>query len=179
MIQFVIIFSSSCKFLGTCQFIFVSKHMTSLSSISNPAKHTYTDDNEYVAGIKPTMARYAEIGITPKLISQEQFTQAQNKQSSTYQNNNHSSQGTRPKLSQLKHGPTPASLFIYFHSFQTNNTIFTTNQCEKCPSSKWLWDSNPRPLEHESSPITTKPGLPPRIINCQQLFITCTCSRYR
>ena len=24
------------------------------------------------------------------------------------------------------------------------------------------WESNPRPLEHESSPITTKPGLPPR-----------------
>ena len=43
--------------------------MTSLSSISNPAKHTYTDDNEYVAGIKPTMARYAEIGITSKQIS--------------------------------------------------------------------------------------------------------------
>ena len=28
------------------------------------------------------------------------------------------------------------------------------------------WDSNPRPLEHESPPITTRPGLPPK------LFIT-------
>ena len=51
--------------------------------------------------------------------------------------------------------------FVYFRSFQTNNTIFTTNQCEKCPSSIWRWDSNPRPLEHESPPITTRPGLPP------------------
>ena len=30
----------------------------------------------------------------------------------------------------------------------------------KCPPSIWSWDSNPRPLEHESSPITTRPGLP-------------------
>ena len=57
-------------------------------------------------------------------------------------------------------GPTPFSFFVYFQSFQTYiNTIFTTNQCEKCPSSIQYWDSNPRPLEHESSPITTRPGL--------------------
>ena len=61
-------------------------------------------------------------------------------------------------------GPTPFSFFVYFQSFQTNiNTIFTTNQCEKCPSSIQYWDSNPRPLEHESSPITTRPGLRPWI----------------
>ena len=30
---------------------------------------------------------------------------------------------------------------------------------KKCPSSIWRWDSNPRPLENESSPITTRPGL--------------------
>ena len=29
------------------------------------------------------------------------------------------------------------------------------------PTSKGRRDSNPRPLEHESSPITTRPGLPP------------------
>ena len=28
-------------------------------------------------------------------------------------------------------------------------------------SSIWCWDSNPQPLEHESSPVTTRPGLPP------------------
>ena len=49
--------------------------------------------------------------------------------------------------------------FVYFRSFQTNNTIFTTNQCEKmsCPSSIRRRDSNPQPLERESPPITTRP----------------------
>ena len=55
-------------------------------------------------------------------------------------------------------------LFVYFQSFQTNNTIFTTIQCEKMskyPSSMQRWDSNPQPSEHESPPIITRPGLPP------------------
>ena len=52
----------------------------------------------------------------------------------------------------------PGLFFIYF---QTNITIFTTNKREKCPSSIWCLDSNPRPLEHESPAITTRPGLPP------------------
>ena len=30
-----------------------------------------------------------------------------------------------------------------------------------CPSSIRRQDSNPRPLERESTPITTRPGLPP------------------
>ena len=74
----------------------------------------------------------------------------------------------------LKNGPTklqfrgeyrlfkwaiPGLLLVYFRLFQTNITIFTTNNCEKCPSSKWCWDSNPQPFEHVSSPITTGPGL--------------------
>ena len=41
----------------------VSNHMTSLSNMSNPAKHAYTDDVKRVAGIEPTTARYAEIGL--------------------------------------------------------------------------------------------------------------------
>ena len=57
-------------------------------------------------------------------------------------------------------GPTPASFYL-FSSFQTHITIFTTNKCEKCPSSIWRWDSNSWPLEHESPPITTTPGLLP------------------
>ena len=48
--------------------------------------------------------------------------------------------------------------FVYFQSFQPKNTIFTTNQCEKSPSSIWWWDLNPQTLEHESSPITITPG---------------------
>ena len=50
--------------------------------------------------------------------------------------------------------------FCLFPPFQTNITIFTTNKWEKCPSSKRCWDLNPRPLEHESPSITTRPGLP-------------------
>ena len=60
----------------------------------------------------------------------------------------------------------PRPFFVYFWSFQTNYTLFTANQCEKmskCPSSVWqCMDSNPQPYKHESSPITTRPGLPPK-----------------
>ena len=59
--------------------------------------------------------------------------------------------------------------FVYLRSFQTKNTI---NQCEKMsksPSSTRRWDSNPQPFEHQLSPITTKPGLPPIL---WQLFTT-------
>ena len=64
-------------------------------------------------------------------------------------------------------GPTPASFCLF--SVFTNNTIFTANQCEKCPTSIWRRDSNPRPLEHESSPTTTRLGLPPL---CRFIIIT-------
>ena len=63
----------------------------------------------------------------------------------------------------FNNGPTPASFIGYFLPFQANIiSIFITNICEKCPSSIWCRDSNPRPLERESTPVTTKPGLPPR-----------------
>ena len=55
----------------------------------------------------------------------------------------------------------PGLFFVYFRSFQTNIiTIFTTNICEKCPSSIQCRDLNPQPLERESLPITSRPGLP-------------------
>ena len=63
----------------------------------------------------------------------------------------------------FKSGPSLAS-FCLFSSFQTNISIFITKKCEKSPSSIWWWDSNPWPLEHESPPITTRPGLPPLTI---------------
>ena len=52
-------------------------------------------------------------------------------------------------------------LHIFGLSKQTNDTILTTNLCEKmsCPSSIRRWDSNSQPLKHESSLITTRPGL--------------------
>ena len=66
----------------------------------------------------------------------------------------------------------PAS-FRLFSSFQTNITNFTTNVCEKnvhLPSIR-CWDSNPRPPEHESPSITTRPGLPPsRLLRFDENF---------
>ena len=53
-----------------------------------------------------------------------------------------------------------------FSSFQTNITIFTAKKWAKCPFSIRCWDSNPRPLEHESPPITTRPGPPPTFHTC-------------
>ena len=52
-------------------------------------------------------------------------------------------------------------LFSFIFVFQTH-IYFTTNRyVKKCPSSIWCWDSNSRPLEHESPSITNRPGLPP------------------
>ena len=60
--------------------------------------------------------------------------------------------------------PWPLLLFN-FGLFQTNIiTIFTKNMCENCPSSIWCWDLNPQPSEHESPPITIRPGLPPNVV---------------
>ena len=63
----------------------------------------------------------------------------------------------------LKNGPTPASFLFIFYLFKWNITVLTTNQCGKmsCPSSIRHRDSNPWPSEHESPPVTTRPGLPP------------------
>ena len=49
----------------------------------------------------------------------------------------------------------PILFFVYFWSFQTSDTIFQRVNVKKCPSSLWWWDSKPRPLEHESSPVTS------------------------
>ena len=58
-------------------------------------------------------------------------------------------------------GPSSASFSCIF-VFSNNHYNFTTNKCEKCPSSIWCWVLNPRPLEHESPPISTRrPGLLP------------------
>ena len=59
----------------------------------------------------------------------------------------------------------PWSLFPLFSSFQANITILTTNKWEKCQSSIWCLDSNPRPSKHESPSVTTRPGLSPDNVN--------------
>ena len=51
--------------------------------------------------------------------------------------------------------------FILGLSQANINTIFATNQCEKCPSSMQCRDSNPQPSFCNSHPIDTRPGLPP------------------
>ena len=57
--------------------------------------------------------------------------------------------------------------FLYFSSF----TIFTTNKCEKCPSSTYytVMGSNSRLSEHQSPTFTTRPGLPPWIFHWYQI----------
>ena len=62
----------------------------------------------------------------------------------------------------------PGLFFHLFLSFQTHITIFTSNKCEKSSSSIWCRDSNSRPLDHESPPITTRPGLP---LKSRHLFV--------
>ena len=62
----------------------------------------------------------------------------------------------------LKKWANPGLFFVYFRFFQTNIvTVFTTNKCEKCPSSIRCRDSNSQPSDYKSSPLTTRPGLPP------------------
>ena len=61
-------------------------------------------------------------------------------------------------------GPTPASFSFIFGLFKQTLQFLQQKYVKKCPSSKRCRDSNPQPLEFESLPITTKPGLPPRRI---------------
>ena len=56
----------------------------------------------------------------------------------------------------------PRPLFVYFRLFKQTIQFLQQINVKKCPSSIWCWDSNPRPSEHESPPITTRPGLPPK-----------------
>ena len=74
----------------------------------------------------------------------------------------------------LKNGPTPASFSFIFGLFkQTSLQFLQQIYVKKCPSSMQCQDSNPRPSDCESLPITTRPGLPPmswRSIN----FVFCS-----
>ena len=79
----------------------------------------------------------------------------------------------------LKNGPTP-DFFLFIFGIFKHNSIFVPNQCEKCPSSIWHRESNPRPFEHESTPKTTRPGLPANfLILCDEInsdFCSLFCS---
>ena len=57
-------------------------------------------------------------------------------------------------------GRIPASFCLFSVISNKQYNFFTKDQCGKmsCPSSIVRRDSNPQPLKHESSPITTRPG---------------------
>ena len=65
----------------------------------------------------------------------------------------------------------PRPLFRLFSVFFKQTTQFLQQiYVKKCPSSIRCRDSNPRPSERESLPITTRPGLPPN-----SFFFAFTC----
>ena len=63
----------------------------------------------------------------------------------------------------LKNRPSSASFsLIFIFSNKHQCIIYDKSMWKKsCPSCIRAWDSNPQPFKHESSPITTRPGLPP------------------
>ena len=63
----------------------------------------------------------------------------------------------------LKNGPTPASSNTHYKFY--NKWVF---EKMSCPFSKWCRDSNSRTQEHETPPITTRPGLAPLNNNFQR-----------
>ena len=56
----------------------------------------------------------------------------------------------------------PGLFLFIFGIYQTNITFFQQYNAKIIhPIAVWCWDSNPRPFDHESPPITTRPGLMP------------------
>ena len=60
-----------------------------------------------------------------------------------------------------KNWPAPASYSFIFGLFKQTIQFLQQIFMKKCPSSIRCRDSNPRPLESESLPISTRQGLPP------------------
>ena len=77
----------------------------------------------------------------------------------------------------------PQPLFRLFLVFSNKHHYnFKINQFEKMSIQFTDQDSNPQPLEHESSPITTRPGLPPQtfvvfILATNYGYVTCSRKR--
>ena len=53
--------------------------------------------------------------------------------------------------------------FAYFRLFKQTLQFLQQINVKQCPSNIQCWDSNSHTLEHESRPITTRPGLPPNL----------------
>ena len=72
----------------------------------------------------------------------------------------------------------PQPLFRLFSVFSNKHYNFLQQiYVKKCPSSLRCRDSNPRPSEHESPPITTRPGLPPSAILVYSISYDASCSK--
>ena len=56
-------------------------------------------------------------------------------------------------------GHTRPLFRLFLVSFKQTIQILQQIIVKKCPFSIWCWDSNSQPLEHETPPITTRPGL--------------------
>ena len=63
----------------------------------------------------------------------------------------------------LKNGSSSASFLFIFSLFEQTIEMLQQINVKKCPSSIRCWDLISQPLEYQSSPITTRPGLPPSI----------------
>ena len=64
-----------------------------------------------------------------------------------------------------KNGPTLASFSFIFVFSNTHYKFYNNRYVKKCPSSIRCRDLKSRPLEYESPPITTRPGLQPKFYN--------------
>ena len=63
----------------------------------------------------------------------------------------------KKEIQNIKMGHSWPPFQLFFGHFQTKiNTILEQINGEKCPSSIWCWDSNPRHSGHESPTITTR-----------------------
>ena len=73
------------------------------------------------------------------------------------------------KILLFLNGSTPASFSFIFGLFKQTILFLQQINVKKCqnvhPVGIRRWDSNPRPFEFESSPITTRPGLQPQFKN--------------
>ena len=64
----------------------------------------------------------------------------------------------------------PSPLFHFYVVFHKHKLQFLQQiNVRKCPFCIWCHDLNSQPLEHETPPITTRPGLP---LNTENLFTT-------
>ena len=57
----------------------------------------------------------------------------------------------------------PTLFFVYFCLFKHTLQSLQQINVKYVHPVYGFWDSNPRPLEHESPPIATRPGLLPRM----------------